>query len=381
MSNPSDVNEPNGNETLAQTALHAVHVQAGARMVPFAGYSMPVQYPEGILKEHLHTRAAAGLFDVSHMGQVRLHGADAAAALEKLVPIDVIDLPVNRQRYAVFTDENGGILDDLMVTNAGDHLFLVVNAGCKHEDIAHLRKHLPASVEIEPLPQHSLLALQGSLARAVLSRLAPAAADLKFMQAAAMKVAGVDCWVSCSGYTGEDGYEISVADAHVEVLAAQLRAQPEVALIGLGARDSLRLEAGLCLYGHDIDRTTTPVEASLVWSLSKNRRPGGERAGNYFGAAIIEQQLASGVARKRVLLRPQGKQPVREGAAIVDANDNPVGTITSGGFGPSVAGPVAMGYVSTAVVAAAAELFAVVRDKRIPLVVQSGSFVAQRYHR
>ena len=366
-------------ENLAKTALHDLHVKHGARMVPFAGYSMPVQYPDGILKEHLHTRTAAGLFDVSHMGQVKLHGADAAAALEKLVPVDVIDLPLNRQRYAVFTDENGGILDDLMVTNCGDHLFLVVNAGCKIDDIAHLRAQLPASVEVEILSKHSLLALQGPSARAVLSRLAPAAGELKFMQAAAIDVAGIPCWVSCSGYTGEDGYEISVADAQVENLAARLLEESEVALIGLGARDSLRLEAGLCLYGHDIDRTITPVEANLVWSLSKVRRPGGARAGNYAGSAKIEAQLAGGVARKRVLLRPQGKQPVREGAAIVDASNNNVGTITSGGFGPSVGAPIAMGYVATA--ALQTELFAIVRDKKIPLALQTGSFVEQRYCR
>lgn len=364
---------------LAKTALHDLHVKRGARMVPFAGYSMPVQYPDGILKEHLHTRAAAGLFDVSHMGQVKLHGADAAKALEKLVPIDVIDLPLHKQRYAVFTDDNGGILDDLMVTNCGDHLFLVVNAGCKADDIAHLRAQLPASVEIEPLPQHGLLALQGPLARAVLSRLAPAAGALKFMQAEAIDIAGISCWVSCSGYTGEDGYEISVPGEHAEALALRLLAESEVAPIGLGARDSLRLEAGLCLYGHDIDRTTTPVEASLVWSLSKERRPGGVRAGNYAGAAKIEAQLAHGVARKRVLLRPQGKQPVREGAAIVDSSGNNVGTITSGGFGPSVGAPIAMGYIATA--ALSSELFALVRDKKIPLALQSGSFVAQRYCR
>ncbi len=340
---------------------------------------MPVQYPDGILKEHLHTRAAAGLFDVSHMGQVKLHGANAAAALEQLVPIDVIDLPLNKQRYAVFTDENGGILDDLMVTNCGDYLFVVVNAGCKVEDIAHLRARLPASVAIEPLPQHSLLALQGPLARAVLSRLAPAVGELKFMQAALVNIAGVSCWVSCSGYTGEDGYEISVADSDVEALTTRLLAEQEIALIGLGARDSLRLEAGLCLYGHDIDRTTTPVEANLVWSLSKVRRPGGVRAGNYLGAAKIGDQLANGVARQRVLLRPQGKQPVREGAAIVDVNDNPVGTITSGGFGPSVGGPIAMGYVATG--ALQRELYALVRDKKIPLALQKGAFVPQRYCR
>jgi aminomethyltransferase len=372
-------NDKESDAALARTALHDLHVKRGARMVPFAGYSMPVQYADGILKEHLHTRAAAGLFDVSHMGQVKLHGANAAAALEKLLPIDVIDLPYKHQRYAVFTDDNGGILDDLMVTNCGDHLFLVVNAGCKADDIAHLRTRLPASIEIEPLPQHSLIALQGPAARAVLTRLAPAAGALKFMQADTIDIAGIRCWVSCSGYTGEDGYEISVPDATVDDLASNLLAESEVALIGLGARDSLRLEAGLCLYGHDIDRTTTPVEANLVWSLSKARRPGGARAGNYLGSAKIEEQIAHGVNRRRVLLKPQSKQPVREGAVVVDAIDTKVGVITSGGFGPSVGAPVAMGYVNTA--ALSGELFALVRDKKIPLAVQSGSFTAQRYYR
>lgn len=367
------------NAALAKTALYDLHVKHSARMVPFAGYAMPVQYADGILKEHLHTRAAAGLFDVSHMGQLRLHGVDAAAALERLVPIDVIDLPQNRQRYALFTDASGGILDDLMVTRCADHLLLVVNAACKADDIAYLRAQLPASVEIEPLPRHSLLALQGPAARAVLARLAPAAAALKFMQAAAIDIAGARCWVSCSGYTGEDGYEISVPDERVEDLASLLLGESEVALIGLGARDSLRLEAGLCLYGHDIDRTTTPVEANLVWALSKVRRPGGARAGNYLGAEKIETQLADGVERRRVLLRPQGRQPVREGAAIVDAADNRVGVITSGGFGPSIGAPVAMGYVATAALTGA--LFALVRDKKIPLAVQSAPFVAQRYSR
>jgi aminomethyltransferase len=313
------------------------------------------------------------------MGQVRLHGVNADAVLEKLVPIDVIDLPNKQQRYALFTNDAGGILDDLMVTRCDDHLLLVVNAACKTDDIAHLRAQLPSSIAIEPLPQQSLLALQGPAARTVLSRLSPAAAALKFMQADAIDIAGIRCWVSCSGYTGEDGYEISVADENVEALAARLLAENEVALIGLGARDSLRLEAGLCLYGHDIDRTTTPVEANLVWSLSKSRRPGGQRAGNYFGAEAIEKQLANGISKKRVLLRPQGKQPVREGAAIVDASDNGVGTITSGGFGPSVGAPIAMGYVATS--ALQGELFALVRDKKIPLALQAGSFVPQRYHR
>jgi aminomethyltransferase len=364
---------------LAQTPLYDLHVKHGARLVPFAGYAMPVQYADGILKEHQHARAAAGLFDVSHMGQVRLHGVDAAAALEQLVPVDVIDLPLQQQRYALFTNEHGGILDDLMVTNCGDHLLLVVNAACKHADITHLRARLPASIAVEPLPDRALLALQGPQARAVLTRLAPAAASMVFMQAAPMQVGGIPCWVSCSGYTGEDGYEISVDANAAEQLAVRLLAESEVALIGLGARDSLRLEAGLCLHGHDIDASTSPVEASLTWALSKNRKPGGARAGGYLGAEIIGQQLSQGVARRRVLLRPEGRQPVREGATVVDTQGNIVGTITSGGFGPSVGAPVAMGYVQNT--ALAQPLFAMVRNKPIALSVQSGPFVQHRYFR
>ena len=364
---------------LAKTPLYDLHVELGARLVPFAGYAMPVQYADGILKEHQHTRAAAGLFDVSHMGQVRLHGADAAGALERLVPVDIVGLAPQRQRYALFTNEDGGVLDDLMVTNAGDHLLLVVNAACKAADIEHLRAHLPASVRIEPLPDQALLALQGPQARAVLRRLAPGAAPLFFMQARAMTVAGIDCWVSCSGYTGEDGFEISVPATAARELAQRLLAEPEVAAVGLGARDSLRLEAGLCLYGHDLDATITPVEASLGWALSKARKPGGERAGQYPGAARIEAQLRDGVARRRLLLRPDGRQPVREGAEIVDGNGATVGRVTSGGFGPSVGAPVAMGYVNES--ARDADLFALVRNKPIRLLAQQGPFVPSRYVR
>ena len=364
---------------LAKTPLYDLHVKLGARMVPFAGYSMPVQYTDGILKEHQHTRAAAGLFDVSHMGQLRVHGGDAAGALERLVPIDIIDLALNRQRYGVLTNAQGGILDDLMVTRCENYLLLVVNAGCKAADTAHLRAHLPSQVELEPLPDHALLALQGPAARAVLTRLAPEARKLLFMQAGNLLIAGIPCWVSCSGYTGEDGYEISVAADAAEDLANRLLAEPEVAAIGLGARDSLRLEAGLCLYGHDIDQQITPVEASLVWALSKVRRPGGARAGGYLGAEAIEAQLQNGSARRRVLLRPDGKQPVREGAAIVDKQGNNIGIVTSGGFGPSVGAPVAMGYLNVG--AERAAIFAVVRDKLLPLSLQQGPFVSHRYAR
>lgn len=364
---------------LAKTPLFDLHVRLGARMVPFAGYSMPVQYRDGILKEHQHTRAAAGLFDVSHMGQLRVHGEAAAAELEKLMPIDVLDLPVRRQRYGLLIDGQGGILDDLMVTRGEDHLLLVVNAACKEADTAHLRANLSGNVELEALTGQALLALQGPAARAVLTRLAPGAGQLFFMQAAALTVAGIPCWVSCSGYTGEDGFEISVANEAAEDLAQRLLAEPEVAAIGLGARDSLRLEAGLCLYGHDIDQATTPVEAGLGWALSKVRRPGGARAGGYPGAARIEQQLQEGCERRRVLLRPEGRQPVREGALIVDESGASIGAITSGGFGPSVNGPVAMGYVRSAALGGA--LFAEVRGKRLPLALQQGPFAAHRYAR
>ncbi len=363
---------------LLRTPLYDLHVALGARLVPFAGYEMPVQYRDGILKEHLHTRAQAGLFDVSHMGQIRLRGANAPSALEQLVPVDIVDLAPGRQRYALFTNAQGGILDDLMVTNAGDHLLLVVNAACKHDDLAHLKASLPGSVEIEYLPEQALLALQGPAARAVLGRLAPAAAELRFMQAAAVTVDGIDCWVSCSGYTGEDGFEISVPAAQAERLAQRLLAEPEVAAIGLGARDSLRLEAGLCLYGHDIDTTTTPVEAALIWALSKVRRPGGARAGGYVGADVIERQLAEGVNRQRVLLKPEGRQPVREGSVIV-VGEREVGVVTSGGFGPSLGAPVAMGYLQRG--ALEQTLQALVRGKPVPLSLQRGPFAPNRYVR
>ncbi|PUA18790.1 glycine cleavage system aminomethyltransferase GcvT [Glaciimonas sp. PCH181] len=368
-------------QSLARTPLYDLHVELGAKMVPFAGYQMPVQYPTGVLKEHSHTRTQAGLFDVSHMGQVRLTGQHAAAALETLVPVDIIDLPVNTQRYALFTNETGGILDDLMVANAGDHLFLVVNAACKEQDIAHLRQHLSDRCTVEELSEYALLALQGPQAAKVLARFAPQVAQMLFMQTATVTLAGFPCFVSRSGYTGEDGFEISVPNAHAEKLARLLLDQPEVAPIGLAARDSLRLEAGLCLYGHDMDDATTPVEASLAWALSKVRRADQARAGGYPGAAIILQQLAEGVARKRVGLLPQERIPVREGAEVVDANGAVVGKVTSGGFGPTVGGPVAMGYVDIAHAQPGTLLQAIVRGKSIPVVVTKTPFTPQRYYR
>lgn len=370
-------------DTLLKTPLHALHLELGARMVPFAGYDMPVQYPLGVMKEHLHTREHAGLFDVSHMGQIRLSGANAAKALESLVPVDIIDLPVGMQRYAMFTNEQGGILDDLMVANLGnDELFLVVNAACKDQDLAHLRKHIGEQCSIQPLFEaRALLALQGPAAVKVLARLAPEVTRMTFMQFASVRLLGVDCYVSRSGYTGEDGFEISVPAANAESLARSLLAETEVQPIGLGARDSLRLEAGLCLYGHDMNTETTPIEASLLWAISKARRSEGARAGGFPGAEKIFSQQQTGVTRKRVGLLPQERTPVREGAEVVDEQGSVIGTICSGGFGPSLGGPLAMGYLNNAFTALDTEVSALVRGKKVPLRVSKMPFVPQRYYR
>ncbi|CCN34023.1 Aminomethyltransferase [Vibrio nigripulchritudo SO65] len=367
---------------LLKTPLHALHVEVGAKMVPFAGYDMPVQYPLGVKKEHLHTRDAAGLFDVSHMGQLRLHGADAAKALEALVPVDIVDLPVGNQRYAFFTNEEGGIMDDLMVANFGDHLFVVVNAACKEQDIAHLKANLPESVELEIIADRALLALQGPKAAAVLARLAPEVSDMVFMDAREIEILGEKCLVSRSGYTGEDGYEISVSEGKAEELARALTDFEEVEWIGLGARDSLRLECGLCLYGHDLDTTTTPVEASLLWGIQKVRRTDGERAGGFPGADIILEQIATkNVSRKRIGLVGQTKAPVREGAKLFDADDNEIGIVTSGTAGPTAGKPVSMGYVKTEFAAVGTEVFAEVRGKKLAMTVEKMPFVPQRYYR
>ncbi|MCU1729968.1 glycine cleavage system aminomethyltransferase GcvT [Pseudomonas sp. 7P_10.2_Bac1] len=370
-------------EHLLITPLHTLHLELGARMVPFAGYDMPVQYPLGVMKEHQHTREQAGLFDVSHMGQILLTGAGAAKALEALVPVDIIDLPVGMQRYAMFTNGQGGILDDLMVANLGnDQLFLVVNAACKEQDLAHLRKHLSSHCEIQPLfEERALLALQGPAAVEVLQRLAPGVEKMTFMQFAPVKVLGLDCYVSRSGYTGEDGFEISVPAAHAETLARALLAEPEVEAIGLGARDSLRLEAGLCLYGHDMNEKTTPIEASLLWAISKARRIDGPRAGGFPGAEVIYAQQQNGVARKRVGLLPQERTPVREGAEVVDAQGNIIGNVCSGGFGPTLGAPLAMAYLDTAFTPIDTEVWAIVRGKRVPMKVSKMPFVTQRYYR
>lgn len=375
-------------DSLKNTPLHALHVSLGGKMVPFAGYDMPVQYPAGVLKEHLHTRSSAGLFDVSHMGQIALRPKsgkveDAARALERLVPQDILAIAPGRQRYAQFTNADGGILDDLMVANFGDHLFLVVNAACKEEDEAHLRENLSVDCVIEQLSNRALIALQGPKAEAALAKLCAEAPAMKFMDAGPRKVAGLACFVSRSGYTGEDGFEISVPAADAESLAKTLLENPDVMPIGLGARDSLRLEAGLCLYGHDIDTTTTSVEATLEWSVQKSRRSGGARAGGFPGAEKILAHFDHGASRRRVGLRAEGRAPVREGALLFadSAGGEPIGKVTSGGFGPSLNAPVAMGYVPAGMSALDTKLFAEVRGQRLALTVAAMPFVKNTYKR
>ena len=367
---------------LNKTALFDLHVELGAKMVPFAGYEMPVQYPLGVKKEHLHTRNQAGLFDVSHMGQVKLSGANAAAALETLVPVDIIDLPVGKQRYALFTNPDGGIMDDLMVANYGDWIYVVVNAACKEQDIAHMRAHLGDDVELQVLDDRELIAVQGPAAVTALARIQPEVTTMVFMDSREMSIDGVDCLISRSGYTGEDGYEISIPSADTERLTRLFLAQPEIEAIGLGARDSLRLESGLCLYGHDLDNDTTPLEGSLMWAISACRRAGGERAGGFPGADKILDQISNkNWARKRVGLLGEGRAPIREGAELFDANDNKIGIVTSGTYGPTIEAPVAMGYVDTAFSALDTKIFAEVRGKKLPMTVSRMPFIEQRYYR
>jgi aminomethyltransferase len=371
-----------------RTPLHRLHVELGGRFVAFAGYEMPIQYTAGILKEHVHTRMAAGLFDVSHMGQILVRprsGAlqDAARALETLVAQDVLGLPEGRQRYALFTNSAGGILDDLMIANRSDHFQLIVNAACKHADEAHLRDALEATCVVEHRNDLELLALQGPKAEAVLTRLCPDVAAMRFMDVRELSVLGVRCVVSRSGYTGEDGFEIGMPAERAETVARRLLEDEAVAPIGLGARDSLRLEAGLCLYGSDLDRTTTPVEAALEWSIPKARRVGGTRAGGFPGADLILQQMEKGAARRRVGLRCEERIPVRGGSQIFVSEDDQtaIGRVTSGGFGPSVQSPIAMGYVATSAASIGKRLYADVRGKRIPVRVSELPFVTHRYKR
>lgn len=386
--------------TLQRTPLYPLHLEHGAKIVPFAGYEMPVSYPDGILAEHLHTRRLAGLFDVSHMGQISVCAKDAGAdktpetsttaatatALESLIPADILALPPGRQKYGLLTNPAGGILDDLMIQRFDERFVLVVNAACKQQDFDHLHRHLGGTQRLEFLENLALLALQGPASAAVLANLGHDLAAMKFMDVRELAIAGSACTVSRSGYTGEDGFELSMPADQAERVARALLADPAVKLIGLGARDSLRLEAGLCLYGHDITADTTPVEAGLNWAISPSRRGGGERAGGFPGADIILPQMtplhsSAGIARRRVGLLPRGRAPVREGAPLLDAGLNTVGFVTSGGFSPSLGHPVSMGYVKTEHAAAGSELLAQVRNKRLPVAVGKLPFVAANFYR
>ena len=362
---------------LKRTPLHSLHLALGAKMVPFAGYEMPVQYPSGILTEHLHTRSQAGLFDVSHMGQLRLTGGDPVSAFEALVPGDLLALGLRRMRYTLLLNEAGGILDDLMATRVKDGLFLVVNAARKEADLAHLRAFLGHATRVEPLEDRALLALQGPAAAIVLSRFCEEIPRLGFMAAMETTLAGSKCLITRSGYTGEDGFEISLPAVGATAVAEMLLARPEVRPVGLGARDSLRLEAGLCRYGHDIDETTTPIEAGLGWTIGKRRRA----EGGFPGAAVVLRQLAEGATRTRVGIRPDGRAPAREDTPVVDTAGAKLGRVTSGGFGPSVGGPIAMGYVDPRYAAAGASLALLVRGTARPARVVRLPFVPHRYYR
>jgi len=373
--------------SLERTPLYGLHVQHGARLVPFAGYEMPVQYAPGVLKEHRHVRAAAGLFDVSHMGQLAVRAKsgdvrDAALALERLVPVDILGLKPGRQRYALFTNERGGILDDLMVAHRGDHLLLVVNAACKIADEAYLRQHLAETCVVERLDR-ALIALQGPLAAAALQGLGADVSDMRFMDVSALEICGVSCVVTRSGYTGEDGFEISVPNDQSLEIASLLLGDERVKPIGLGARDSLRLEAQMCLYGSDLDETTTPVEANLAWAIQGVRRAGGDRAGGFPGSAIILEQLQEGASRYRVGLLPQGRAPVRAGAELfaTETSGDVIGRVTSGGFGPSLDRPIAMGYLRSDLARHGTLVYAEVRGQRLATSVATHPFIAPNYKR
>ena len=383
-------------DNLLKVPLNDLHVSLGARMVPFAGYSMPVQYPAGLMAEHHHTRTAAGLFDVSHMGQLRLVGPDAAAAFESLMPVDVIDLPVGKQRYGLLLNEDGGIIDDLMFVNRdyanGGDIFVIVNGACKVNDIAHIQAKIGTRCQVIPMPEMALLALQGPQAVTALQRLCPGIEKLVFMTGGKFKIAGnstgphptIECFVTRSGYTGEDGFEISVHAMQAEALAHALLAQPEVKPVGLGARNSLRLEAGLCLYGNDIDTSTTPVEAGLNWALQKVRRADGARAGGFPGATKILAQLAGGTgapARKRVGLVALERIPVRDHTELQELGGKRIGEVTSGLLGPTIDKPVAMGYVAPEFAALGSRINAIVRGKPVPMEVVAMPFVPTRYFR
>ncbi len=371
---------------LKRTPLFSLHKELGAKMVPFAGFEMPVHYGLGVMKEHLHTRAEAGLFDVSHMGQVILRGknyADVALAFERMVPMDVLGLDEGRQRYGLFTNDVGGIEDDLMFANRGDHLLVVVNAACKDGDITRMRAALEPNISVTPILDRALVALQGPAAEAALAKLNAQVSKMSFMDVTTVELSGAECWVSRSGYTGEDGYEISVPEENAEAVCRALLSMDEVKAIGLGARDSLRLEAGLCLYGNDIDAGTSPIESGLTWAVQKVRRQSGAREGGFPGVSRIFGDLAEGVARKRVGLLPKGRAPMRAGTLLFANAEGggPIGEVTSGGFGPSVNGPVAMGYVGSAEAFIGTEIFGEVRGKRLPVMVAKMPLVPANFKR
>ena len=368
------------NESLLRTPLYDLHLSQGAKMISFAGYEMPVQYPAGVMKEHLHTRKKAGLFDVSHMGQIILRGknfASVATALEKLIPMDVIGLQVDRQRYGFFTNKDGGIDDDVMFANRGDHIFLVVNAACKMQDITHLKSHLSDNIQVEHVTNRALLALQGPKAEYVLKKYCPGICQMKFMDVATLSLSGAECWVSRSGYTGEDGFEISIPTSAAELLAKTLLKHEDVEFIGLGARDSLRLEAGFCLYGHDLDQNTSPVEANLSWAMQTRRR----KEGGFLGAKRILGEIVSGSKRKRIGIIPEGRTPVRKGISLFSNQyiDQPIGVVTSGGFSPTLGVPIAMGYVLEHYSNSDIRLFAEVRGKRLPVKIVKFPFIGVKF--
>jgi len=373
-------------QALKRTPLYELHCELGAKMTEFAGYEMPVQYSLGILGEHQHTRTKAGLFDVSHMGQVILRGSsyqETALAFEKAIPMDVLGLNVGRQRYGFLTNNGGGILDDLMFSNRGDHIFVVLNAACKDSDIFHLRKLLEPEISIEVIQNRALIALQGPASETVLSEFNSQISTMKFMDTEILSIAGAECWISRSGYTGEDGFEISIPSSAAEAITRSILSKQEVEFVGLGARDSLRLEAGLCLYGHDIDEETTPVEASLTWAIQKARRTNGERANGFLGDEIITQQLDTGTYRKRVGFLPQTRAPMREGVEIYETESSKevIGKITSGGYGPTVGHPVAMGYINSEYVDSNDNLFGELRGKRVPVKIAQLPFVPLNFKR
>ena len=372
--------------TLKRTRLYDYHIANGAKMVPFAGYEMPVQYNLGVMKEHLHTRVAAGLFDVSHMGQILLYPksgviADAALAIETLVPVNILSLENGRQRYGMFTNDDGGILDDLMIANRGDHLYIVVNASCKGNDFQHLKNNLGNEFQIDMVEDRSLIALQGPLAEEVLSKLNPTVKELRFMDSITANLLDTECWISRSGYTGEDGYEISIPNSAVEEVVQLLSQDINVEPIGLGARDSLRLEAGLCLYGHDIDINTSPIEGNLNWAIQKARRAGGDRAGGFPGAKRIHNELEVGPSKKRVGILPDGRAPMREGTLLYgsDNRNNPIGKVTSGAFGPSIQKSISMGYVLKEYTDLETIIYGDVRGKLLAARVTSIPFKKSNY--